>query len=269
MSEVSEANSPPKKKTGSARTSKKSKRRNVIRYMEWLGEQKRVKLSPTGVQQQAQDRGELSPRGVLQQILDVEAGGEASPELAGETMIPVASANTPRISRSPDYQTRDASPDVCATALGPLSSPNDQYEHAPTPECYSPTIREITESNYEFQRAREEHKADDWPSESMRPNAQNLRYGGYPAQPAPQNRNTPLGSGRLQNTTKLGAVEFLPSRVVQRNADAFPRQVMARTGALEHQQMVRRGCPTFSRARQAQGHQALRRESAVLSPRHL
>ena len=66
-------------------------------------------------------------------------------------------------------------------------------------------MNEQTDGNYEPQLAQEEQKADDWPPENMRPNAQNLRYGAYPTQPAPQNRNTPLGSGRLQNTTKLGA----------------------------------------------------------------
>lgn len=82
-------------------------------------------------------------------------------------------------------------------------------------------MNEQTDGIYEPQLAQEEQKADDWPPENMRPNAQNLRYGAYPTQPAPQNRNTPLGSGRLQNTTKLGALKILASRVVQWNADAF------------------------------------------------
>ena len=50
----------------------------------------------------------------------------------------------------------------------------------------------------------EEH-ANDGPLENIRPTPQNLRYGTYPSQPGPQNRNPPLGSSRLQNTTKLGA----------------------------------------------------------------
>ena len=47
--------------------------------------------------------------------------------------------------------------------------------------------------------------ANDGSTENVRPTPQNLRYGAYSGQQAPQNRNTPLGSGRLQNTTKLGA----------------------------------------------------------------
>ena len=62
---------------------------------------------------------------------------------------------------------------------------------------------------YEFQCDQQGQNADDQPPENIRPNAQNLRYGGYPTQPAPQHRNTPLGSGRLQNTSKLGAFELL------------------------------------------------------------
>ena len=62
------------------------------------------------------------------------------------------------------------------------------------------------EDKFELQSAQEEQDADDWPSENIRVNAPNIRYGGY--QPAPQNRNTPLGSGRLQNTTKLGRLNF-------------------------------------------------------------
>ncbi|KAL2040439.1 hypothetical protein N7G274_006882 [Stereocaulon virgatum] len=42
-------------------------------------------------------------------------------------------------------------------------------------------------------------------SENLRPTQQNLRYGAYPSQPAPQTRNTPLGTARLQNSSnKLG-----------------------------------------------------------------
>ena len=53
----------------------------------------------------------------------------------------------------------------------------------------------------------EEH-ANDGPLENIRPTPQNLRYGTYPSQPGPQNRNPPLGSSRLQNTTKLGAYKL-------------------------------------------------------------
>ena len=53
----------------------------------------------------------------------------------------------------------------------------------------------------------EEH-ANEAPLENIRPTPQNLRYGTYPSQQGPQNRNPPLGSGRLQNTTKLGAYKL-------------------------------------------------------------
>lgn len=187
---VNEVNPSPEKKTGSARTSKKSKRRNVIRYVDWSGEQQSVNSSPTGPQQQPQD---------------VDDGAGASPESAGEAMVLVAPEKTvPGTSPSLDHQIMDSSPDDYETAPEPLSPLDHQDKDATPPDSEFPITSEHMEGNYEVQRAQEEQKADDWPSENMRPNAQNLRYGGYPAQPAPQNRNTPLGSGRLQNTTKLG-----------------------------------------------------------------
>ena len=53
-----------------------------------------------------------------------------------------------------------------------------------------------------------EEYANEVPTENIRPTPQNLRYGTYPSQQGPQNRNPPLGSGRLQNTTKLGAYKL-------------------------------------------------------------
>ena len=53
-----------------------------------------------------------------------------------------------------------------------------------------------------------EENANESPTENIRPTPQNLRYGTYPTQQGPQNRNPPLGSGRLQNTTKLGAYKI-------------------------------------------------------------
>ncbi|KAL6717259.1 transcriptional regulator [Lecanora helva] len=47
--------------------------------------------------------------------------------------------------------------------------------------------------------------ADENPLENIRPAPQNLRYGPYQNQQTPQNRTTPLGSGRLQNTSKPGS----------------------------------------------------------------
>ena len=44
------------------------------------------------------------------------------------------------------------------------------------------------------------------------PAPQPLRFPGFPSQQAPQNRNTPLGSGRLQNT-KIGLHPFSSSNV--------------------------------------------------------
>ena len=224
----------PKKKTGSARTSKKSKRRNVIRWSDWSGEQEPADSSPTAVQQQT---------------LDIEAGTEASPEVAAETLIVEASEVSPGDYPSLDHQIEDTLSDNNSTAPGILSLQDDQDEDAPNDDLHSMTVIEHIDENIEFQQAQEEQKADDSPSENLRPSAQNLRYGGYPAQPAPQNRNTPLGSARLQNTSKLGVIEPAPSRIVQWSADvSWARQVMARIGALEHLQMVRQACPVCKRA---------------------
>ncbi len=189
---VDEEDAPPKKKSGSARTSKKSKRRNVIRYEDWSVEQKSVNSSPTGAQRQAQD---------------VDDGARASLESTGEATAPVAPEITPETSV-------DTSPDICVTATGFFSPYDDQDVDVLPPDVHSPTTSEHTEETHEVQQAQDEQNADESPSENMRPTAQNLRYGGYPAQPAPQNRNTPLGSGRLQNTSKLGAIAFLESRIV-------------------------------------------------------
>ena len=195
VGEVGEEYPSPKNKTGSARTSKKSKRRNVIRYVDWSGEQEPVDSSPVKAQQQA---------------LDLEIGDEASSEFDRDAMVSVRSSASPGSSRSLDYQMRDPPPDNCTAAPGVVPLPDDQDEVACTSEPHSPITSEHGGGNDEFQRAQEEQKADDWPSENMRPNAQSLRYGGYPAQPAPQNRNTPLVSGRLQSSSKLGAVNFYP-----------------------------------------------------------
>ena len=191
---VGEEDPSPKKKTGSARTSKKSKRRNVIHYLDWSGEQEPVDSSPVKVREQ--------------QALVLEIGDEASPEFARDAMVAVPSSASLGSSPYLDYQTRDAPSENCTAAPGVVPLPDDQDEDACTPEPHPPMTSEDGRGNVEFQRAQEGQKADDWPSENMRPNAQSLRYGGYPAQPAPQNRNTPLVSGRLQNTSKLGAVNF-------------------------------------------------------------
>ena len=198
--------SSPTKKVGSARTSKKSRKRNVVRYLDWSAEQDSVDSSPTGVQQKDQD---------------VEAGNGSGNGVSGETITPEVPANSPGSNPSLDHELRDVSPDNCATAPGVLSPSGNEDEDAPPPDPHSATKSERMEQDHEFQRVQEEQEADDWPSENIRPTAQNLRFGGYPTQPAPQNRNTPLGSARLQNTSKLGAAQVLPSRLVRWTADAF------------------------------------------------
>ena len=50
--------------------------------------------------------------------------------------------------------------------------------------------------------------ANEYPSENLRPAPQNLRYGAFQGQQPPQNRNTPLGSGRLQNASKSGMLKM-------------------------------------------------------------
>lgn len=59
-----------------------------------------------------------------------------------------------------------------------------------------------------------EEDANEVPTENIRPTPQNLRYGTYPSQQGPQNRNPPLGSGRLQNTTKLGACKLKSPKIL-------------------------------------------------------
>lgn len=215
-SPVDEGHLSPEKKTGSARTSKKSKRRKAIRFVDWSGQQESVNSHRTGVQQQSQA---------------VEDGHGAT---AGETIAPKVSASTPDLPPLPDPQIQNTSPSSGATNPFPdtqtqNTSPgnfaikrfllDDQTPDPPPPALHSSPMSEQTHGVHENQLAQEEQKADDWPSENLRPNAQNLRYGGYPTQPAPQNRNTPLGSGRLQNTTKLGAFGYFASSVVQWNAN--------------------------------------------------
>ena len=55
--------------------------------------------------------------------------------------------------------------------------------------------------------------ANSHPPENIRPTPQNLRYGGYQSQQAPQSRATPLGSGRLQNASKSGAFDGIANRI--------------------------------------------------------
>ena len=211
------------KKTGSARTSKKSRKRNNIRYVDWSAEQESVASSST-VQQQAQH---------------VEHDNGPSPEVPAEAMNSTASDTAPgsppildpQISDSSlesyetavanlDLQTSDSSLKSYETAAREISSP-DSRKDAPLPDSPLPVTSEQPEQHHDFHQGQEEEKADDWPSENTRPNTQNLRYGGYPAQPAPQHRNTPLGSGRLQNASKIGTFYPLKSPILQWKADAF------------------------------------------------
>lgn len=306
-SPVDEGQPSPEKNIGSARTSRKSKRRKAIRFLDWSGQQEFVNSHRTGVQPQSQaveDGDGASPGPAGQTVtpkvsalsLDspsmpglqtqhqpqaIEDGGgaspgpagdedgaspepagetivpkvsaptpdfpplpgpqtqhqsqavedrdRASPQPAGETVAPKASASTPDLPPLPDPQMQETS--SWSVATNPIPDPqkrnksldyyainrfllDDHTPEPPPPAIHSPPMSEQTDGIHNFQLAQEEQKADDWPPENLRPNAQNLRYGGYPTQPAPQNRNTPLGSGRLQNTTKLGAFGNFVSLVV-------------------------------------------------------
>ncbi|CAF9938531.1 hypothetical protein IMSHALPRED_000834 [Imshaugia aleurites] len=278
---VDDEGASPRNKIGSARTSKKQRRKHVP-FAEWSAEQESIESRPTGVQQQAPDleggdgaspgfSGETNapdispstsettapqnlpppddrdedvsfpepqlPTRVQQEAPDVENGDGASPGFSGETNAPEITAppNLP----SPDDQDEDVSfpepqlptgvqqeardgaspglsgetnaPELSAsttefTAPQNFSLSDEQDEDVSFPEPPVLTTSEYMEDKFELQSAQEEQHADDWPSENIRVNAPNIRYGGY--QPAPQNRNTPLGSGRLQNTTKLGRLNF-------------------------------------------------------------
>ena len=147
---------------------------------------------------------------------------EAAPEVSGEAeaTIPIESELSLETPKSTDYQSAEPSFDDSATAAGSISSPDVQRNDALPCDSHSPTTSEQTGEHYVVQQDQEGQNADDLSSENMRPNAQNLRYGGYPTQPAPQHRNTPLGSGRLQNTSKIGGLEILHLGSYNRQADA-------------------------------------------------
>ena len=144
------------------------------------------------------------------EFLTISQAAEATPKFAGnaEATIPTE----PELS--------ETSSDSFATAAESISSPDVQRNDALPYDSHSPTNRGQTGEDYAFQQDQEGQSADNLSSENMRPNAQNLRYGGYPAQPAPQHRNTPLGSGRLQNTSKLGGFEILHHMSYNGKADA-------------------------------------------------
>lgn len=100
---------------------------------------------------------------------------------------------------------------VPAAALGPPSSqetPREALHHPTFREC-SPVppglLKLYAKKISEGAKVRVETDADENLPETMRPAPQNLRYGAYQGQQAPQSRNTPLGSGRLQNSSKSGA----------------------------------------------------------------
>ena len=184
-----EEHSSHKTMIGSARTSKKPKKKS-IRYVDWSAEHEIVISSPTD-QQQAQD---------------VEYENVSNPESPGEESVPAASETRPGTPASLGHQVINPSIDEPAIPLRLDSPPDDQCQEASPPDLPLATANEQAEEHDDLQQIEEEQKADDSPSENLRPNTQNLRYGGYPAQPAPQHRNTPLGSGRLQSTSKLGAL---------------------------------------------------------------
>ena len=154
--------------------------------------------------------------GVDPEILKLAQTAEATPECSGEAEATSPPELEPSVtSESSDYQSAETSFDDFADPAGSISSPNVQQNDALPIDSHSPTTSGQTEDHNVFQQDLKGQTADDSSLENMRPNAQNLRYGGYPAQPAPPNRNTPLGSGRLQNTSKLGGFEISQSHFIQ------------------------------------------------------
>ena len=145
------------------------------------------------------------------ELLKQAQAAEATLKPAGEAeaTIPTESELSLETSKSTGHQSADTSFDDLATAAGPIAAPDVQENDVLPHESHSPTASGQTGEHHVIQQDQKEQNADNWSSENMRPSAQNLRYGGYPAQPAPQHRNTPLGSGRLQNTSKLGGLEIL------------------------------------------------------------
>ena len=151
-----------------------------------------------------------------------QAQAAEATEISGEaeTTIPTGPELSLVTPKSTNYQPAETSFDDFAPAAGSSSSPDVQQNDALPHDSHSPTTSGPTGEHRVLQQDQEGQNADNLSSENMRPNAQNLRYGGYPAQPAPQHRNTPLGSGRLQNTSKIGGFEILHVVSYNRNADA-------------------------------------------------
>ena len=198
----------PRKRVGSARTSKQMKKRRVIRYIDWA---ERPAYMP-----ELEDKSvDADAMGVREQVQDAGSRAGPSPEPVGYVTVHTPSESSFRFPTPSDHQSRETSPNNRSIANGSIPLPDSQHGDDSSPESFPLFPREETGENHEFQQSEEEQEADDWPSENMRPNAQNLRYGGYPTQPAPQHRSTPLGSGRLQNASKLGVLELFTSHLVQ------------------------------------------------------
>ena len=168
-------------------------------------------IDPELLKQAQAAEATLKPAGEAEATLKHAEEAEATPKQAGEAeaTIPTESELSLVTSKSTDHPMADTFFDDLATAAEPIPSPDVQENDVLPHDSHSPTASGQTGEHHVFQQDQEEQHADNWSSENMRPNAQNLRYGGYPAQPAPQHRNTPLGSGRLQNTSKLGGLEIL------------------------------------------------------------
>jgi len=78
--------------------------------------------------------------------------------------------------------------------IGPL--PRFGFDELVKPTAASETFQDNLDGPF--------NDADDFPPENLRPAPQNLRYAPFQTQQTHQSRNTPLGSGRLQNASKSG-----------------------------------------------------------------
>ena len=141
-------------------------------------------------------------------------------QLEYQARHPGVPSGAPIDPRSTNRLSEEALPNNTSSAPGQLSRPDEVTQHLESldgqVEAHNlDRLSRMTTGTgiphsatyLENVHVQDDRNADWFPPENIRPVPQNLRYGGYPGQPAPPSRNTPLGSGRLQNTNKPGALQ--------------------------------------------------------------
>ena len=137
----------------------------------------------------------------------------------------------------------------------------DQMPEPPRQSTFAPSLSNSTTS-LNLHAADPQNLANNDPPENIRPTPQNLRYGVYQGQQAPQSRTTALGSGRLQNASKSGSFQPMLLSPSRPNPNDFrASQATCQAGALERQ-MVCQQSPRLSKDKRVQGQTALHRRLA-------